>query len=145
MIAVVQRVRSASVLVEGQVVGSIGVGLCVFVGVQRGDVEASATAMASKLAKLRIFPDSDGKMNRSVIEVGGGVLLVSQFTLAGDTSGGNRPSFIDAAPPEAAEPLYDRVVELLRSQVAEVGTGRFRTHMDVMIHNDRPVTILVRT
>lgn len=145
MIAVVQRVREASVIVEGEVVGAIGVGLCVLVGVQRADGESNADAMALKLVKLRIFPDDAGKMNRSVVEVGGGVLLVSQFTLAGDTSGGNRPRFVDAAPPEIAEPLYERVVDRVRMHVAKVGTGRFRTHMDVAIRNDGPVTILVRT
>jgi D-tyrosyl-tRNA(Tyr) deacylase len=144
VIAVVQRVGEASVTVDGEVVGAIGAGLCVLLGVERADDAGTASAMAAKLAKLRIFADAEGKMNRSVIDIGGGVLIVSQFTLAGDTSGGNRPSFTAAAPPEQAEPLYEQVVATLRPLVTRVATGRFRTHMDVAIQNDGPVTLLVR-
>lgn len=144
MLAVVQRVREASVTVDGEVVGAIGHGLCVLLGVAQGDDATKADAMAAKLSKLRIFADDAGKMNRSVVDVGGEVLAISQFTLCGDTSGGNRPSFIEAAPPAVAEPLYERVVELLRGSVARVATGRFRTHMDVRILNDGPVTLIVR-
>lgn len=144
MIAVVQRVSEASVTVDGEVVGAIGPGLCVLLGVERADDAAVAAAMAAKLAKLRIFADADGKMNRSVVDVGGGILLVSQFTLAGDTSGGNRPSFTAAAPPEQAEPLYEQVLAALRPLVTHVATGRFRNHMDVAIRNDGPVTLLLR-
>ena len=146
MIAVVQRVREASVTVAGEVVGAVAHGLCVLLGVERGDDDARAVAMAAKLAKLRIFVDDAGKMNRSVVDVGGAVLVVSQFTLAGDTSGGNRPSFVDAAPPEVAAPLYMRVVEGMRTTFGlAVATGRFRTSMEVHIVNDGPVTLIVRT
>ncbi len=147
MLAVVQRVSEASVTVGGEVVGAIGPGLCVLLGVMRSDGEREADLMAAKLAKLRIFSDEAGKMNRSVIDIAGSILLVSQFTLAGDTSGGNRPSFVEAAPPEVAEPLYRRVEDALRAAIGPAGsvaTGRFRTHMDVRIANDGPVTIIVR-
>jgi D-tyrosyl-tRNA(Tyr) deacylase len=145
MLAVVQRVREASVTVDGVRVGAVGTGLCVLLGVERGDTPAAAAAMAAKLAKLRIFADHEGKMNLALGDVGGGVLLISQFTLAGDVSGGNRPSFLDAAPPEDAEPLYGVVAErLARDHGLPVATGRFRTAMQVTIVNEGPVTILVR-
>jgi D-aminoacyl-tRNA deacylase len=147
MIAVVQRVSEASVTVEGEVVGAVGPGLCVLLGVVRSDGEREADLMAAKLAKLRIFSDDAGKMNRSVMDIGGSILLISQFTLAGETSGGNRPSFVEAAAPEVAEPLYRRVEDRLRETIGpsgSVATGRFRTHMDVRITNDGPVTIIVR-
>lgn len=145
MLAVVQRVSEASVEVDGAVVGGVGPGLCVLLGVERGDGTAQADAMAAKLVKLRIFNDEGGKMNRAVGEVAGGILVVSQFTLAGDTSGGNRPSFTNAAAPEVAEPLYERVVQAIQAAGIPAATGRFRTHMTVRIVNDGPVTILVRT
>ncbi len=145
MLAVVQRVREASVTVEDIAVGAISLGLCVLLGVERGDDRDKARLMSAKLAKLRIFPDEADRMNRSVVDVGGAILLVSQFTLAGDCSGGNRPSFTNAAPPESAEPLYEAVASGLRSEFGlTVATGRFRTTMDVRIVNHGPVTIIVR-
>lgn len=136
-------------LVDGEAVGTIGAGLCVLLGIERSDAAAQADTIATKLGKLRIFADDEGKMNRSVVDIAGGILLISQFTLAGDTSGGNRPSFTNAAPPEDAEPLYERVAARLRQDLerhgVHIATGRFRTHMRVEIVNDGPVTILVRT
>lgn len=139
--ALVQRVRRASVTVDGEVVGSIGAGLCVLVGVTHGDDAAAADRLATKVWNLRCFDDDDGAMNRSVAEVGGGVLVVSQFTLYGDTRKGRRPSYVDAAGPEQAEPLCDAFVERLRALGARVATGRFRTHMEVELVNDGPVTL----
>lgn len=149
MIAVAQRVRAAAVsLAEPGTppveVGRIGCGLCVLLGVERGDGEADAVAMARKLARLRVFPDEAGRFDRDLAAVGGAVLLVSQFTLCGDGSKGNRPSFTQAAPPEAAEPLFQRVGEALRDLGVPVETGRFRRAMLVSIENDGPVTILLR-
>ena len=143
MRAVVQRVTQASVTIGGEVVGSIGRGLCVLVGVTHDDTAAEAAKMADKIWKLRIFEDDDGKMNRSLGDVGGQVLLVSQFTLYGDARKGNRPSFIAAARPEEAEPLIDRVVAELHDRGATVETGRFRAEMLVDIANDGPVTIVL--
>ena len=143
MRAVVQRVSSASAVVDGETVGAIGCGLMVLLGVMTDDDAADADLIAGKLAGLRIFEDDDGKMNRSVADVGGGVLVVSQFTLAGDARKGRRPSFVAAARPERAEPLYEALVETLRGQGIEVATGRFRTHMNVQLVNDGPVTILL--
>lgn len=143
MRAVVQRVARAEVRVEGQVTGSIGQGLLVLLGVGKDDGEADARALADKLAALRVFEDDAGKMNRSVTDVGGGVLVVSQFTLFGDARKGNRPSFVDAAPPETANALYERLCALLRERGLPVGTGVFRAHMDVELVNDGPVTILL--
>lgn len=143
MRAVIQRVERASVTVEGEVVGAIEAGLCVLVGVTHDDTEAAAVKLADKLWKLRIFEDSDGKMNRSVADVGGHVLLVSQFTLYGDARRGNRPSFMAAARPEQAEPLIERVGAELISRGAFVATGRFRAEMSVDLVNDGPVTILL--
>lgn len=132
--------------VAGQQVGRLvgGGGLVVLVGVEVGDTESDADRLAEKLVKLRIFEDSAGKMNRSVIDVGGSALVISQFTLAGDCSGGNRPSFVRAARPEAAEPLFDRVVARMRELGLSVETGRFRTEMEVDIVNSGPVTIVLR-
>jgi D-tyrosyl-tRNA(Tyr) deacylase len=145
MIAVVQRVSEASVTVEDEVVGAIGPGLCVLVGVATSDTDGFADAMADKLAKLRIFPDESGRMNRSVVEAAGSLLVVSQFTLLGDTERGNRPSFVAAAPPERAEPLYRRVVDRLADvHGLRVATGRFRASMRVALVNDGPVTIVLR-
>jgi len=141
--AVVQRVSRASVSVDGQTLGTIGVGLVVLLGIGQGDGEAQAQWLAAKIANLRIFSDENGKMNRSVLDTGGQVLLVSQFTLYGDTSRGNRPGFSDAALPDVAEPLVNRVAQLLAQAGVPVATGRFQAHMLVEIHNDGPVTILL--
>jgi D-tyrosyl-tRNA(Tyr) deacylase len=136
----VQRVNEASVSVEGSDVARIGVGLLVLLGVRRGDGEAEADRLASKLLALRVFEDADGKMNLSVADVGGQMLCVSQFTLYGDTRKGNRPSFVDAAPPEEAEPLYERV----RAALGAEG-GVFGARMAVALVNDGPVTLLIET
>ncbi len=141
MKALVQRVERAQVSVEGEVVGRIGPGLCVLVGVTHDDTTVQADKMANKLMKLRIFDDDEGKMNRSVADVDGQILVVSQFTLYGDGAKGNRPSYIAAARPEQAEPLVEQVVERLRSEGMKVETGRFRTAMKVELVNDGPVTI----
>lgn len=143
MRALVQRVREASVTSEGEETGRIGVGLVALVGVTHDDDEATARRVADKLAGLRLFPDADGAMNRSVEDVGGAVLVVSQFTLYGDTRKGRRPSFVAAARPEVAEPLVDAVVARLDERGVPTATGRFRTHMDVALVNDGPVTVLV--
>lgn len=141
MKALVQRVERAQVSVEGEVVGRVGPGLCVLVGVTHDDTSADAEKLANKLAKLRIFDDDDGKMNRSVLDVGGQILVVSQFTLYGDAAKGNRPSYIEAARPEQAEPLVGEVVDHLRALGLKVETGRFRASMKVELVNDGPVTI----
>ncbi len=145
MRAVVQRVTRASVEVDGEVVGSIGAGLLALVSVTHDDDEASASKLAAKLAHLRVLDDDAGVMNRSVLDTGAEVLVVSQFTLYGDTSGGRRPSWIAAARPEVAEPLVDAVVAGLRALGVPVATGRFRTEMAVSLVNDGPVTVLVET
>ncbi len=144
--ALVQRVTEASVTVvdpdgDREVVGRIGPGLCVLVGVTHGDDTATAAKLAAKVWHLRIFADEAGAMNRSVADAGHEVLVVSQFTLYADTSRGRRPSFVGAAPPEAAEPLVDAVVAELSRLGAAVATGRFRTHMEVALTNDGPVTV----
>ena len=143
MRAVVQRVSSAQVRVGEEVVGAIDAGLLALVGVTHGDDEDHARKLATKLWGLRIFPDSDGVMNRSVSEVGGHVLVVSQFTLYGDTSRGRRPSWIDAAPPDVAAPLVDAVAAHLAELGAVVATGRFGAQMAVELVNDGPVTLIV--
>lgn len=140
---VVQRVTRGSVSVSGEVVGAIDRGLVVLVGVRGGDTGDQADWLADKTARLRIFEDDAGKLNLSVLDVGGAVLAVSQFTLYGDATGGNRPSFIEAARPEDAEPLISRYIERLRSLGVPTETGRFRAEMQVVIHNDGPVTILL--
>jgi D-tyrosyl-tRNA(Tyr) deacylase len=147
MIAVVQRVSEAEVEVaEAGHTASIGRGLCVLLGVEQGDSRSDAQWMAAKLARLRIFPDEVGKMNRSVQEIGGEMLLISQFTLAGDCAHGNRPSFTNAAAPEIAEPLYEHVAALLREEHhLPVRTGVFGGMMSVRIVNEGPVTLIVRT
>jgi D-tyrosyl-tRNA(Tyr) deacylase len=139
----VQRVTRASVTSEGELVGSIGAGLCVLVGVTHDDDAAKAKKLASKLWGLRILDDENGVMNKSLSDVGGEVLIVSQFTLYGDTNGGRRPSWINAARPEHAEPLVDAVVAELRALGATVATGRFRTNMAVELVNDGPVTVMI--
>jgi D-tyrosyl-tRNA(Tyr) deacylase len=131
------------VTVDGVVVGAVGPGLCVFVGVTHDDGEAQADRLAGKLAGLRIMDDDDGVMNLSVIDTGGEVLVVSQFTLYGDTAKGRRPTWIAAAAPEHAEPLVERVVHGLRDQGIGVATGHFRAHMQVELVNDGPATLLI--
>jgi D-aminoacyl-tRNA deacylase len=138
--ALVQRVSEASVTVDGDEVAAIGPGLLVLLGVRAGDGEAQADRLAAKLLALRVFEDDAGKMNLSVGDVGGELLCVSQFTLYGDTRKGNRPSFVDAAPPEEAEPLYERVREALGAQ-----GGVFGARMTVSLTNDGPVTLIVET
>ena len=140
---VVQRVTRASVTVDGEVTGKIGKGYMVLVGAEVGDTEADARLCAGKLAGLRVFVDDEGKMNRSVLDVGGEILLVSQFTLLGDARHGRRPSFIAAARPEVAEPLLETMKAMLEEKGLHVETGRFRAHMDVELVNDGPVTILI--
>lgn len=142
MIALIQRVREASVTVEGDTVGAIGTGLLILLGVHRDDGEAEADWLARKCAQLRIFPDEEGRMNRSLQDVGGEALVVSQFTLYGDASRGTRPSFTESAAPALAEPLYEYFVAALASQLGRpVRTGVFGAMMDVRLLNDGPVTI----
>lgn len=140
---VVQRVTRASVTVDGEVTGRISKGYMVLVGAEVGDTEADARLCADKLAGLRVFVDDEDKMNRSVLDVGGEILLVSQFTLLGDARHGRRPSFIAAARPEVAEPLLETMKAMLEEKGLHVETGRFRAHMDVELVNDGPVTILI--
>jgi D-aminoacyl-tRNA deacylase len=143
MLAVVQRVREAKVVVDGRTTGAIGQGLLVLVCAERGDAELQADKLLAKLLKLRIFSDEAGKMNRSVQDVAGGLLLVSQFTLAADLRGGNRPSFANAAPPEEGQRLYEYFVERARAAHPVVQTGEFAADMQVHLVNDGPVTIPV--
>ena len=141
MISLLQRVRQARVEVAGQVIGDIGAGLLVLVCAERGDTEQEADKLLAKLLKLRIFSDAAGKMNRSVQDTGGGLLLVSQFTLAADTTGGNRPSFTQAAAPDAGRRLYDYLVAQARKAHPAVATGEFAADMQVHLVNDGPVTL----
>jgi D-tyrosyl-tRNA(Tyr) deacylase len=141
--AVVQRVRHASVRVEGEIVGAIGHGLLVLLGVDVSDAPPDAEYLADKIVGLRIFNDAEGKFNLSLEDVGGAVLLVSQFTLHGDCRKGRRPSFIAAARPEQAIPLYERVGALLREKGVDVANGVFGAHMEVELLNDGPVTLLL--
>ena len=143
MRCVIQKVSRASVTVEGEVVGQIGTGFMVLVGVQQGDAESDAAYCASKISGLRIFDDENDKMNLSLGDVGGRVLLVSQFTLLGDARHGRRPSFTEAARPEEAEKLFLRLKEMLEQAGLSVETGRFRTHMEVELVNDGPINILL--
>ncbi|MDX1509887.1 MAG: D-aminoacyl-tRNA deacylase [Nitriliruptorales bacterium] len=143
MRALVQRVSQASVRSEGEQTGSIGEGLVALVGVTHADDEATVVRLADKIANLRVFNDDDGRMNRSVLDVGGAVLVVSQFTLYGDARKGRRPSYVDAAPPEQAEPLVERLVAALTERGVAVATGRFQTHMEVELTNDGPVTLML--
>ena len=143
MRAVIQRVTRANVTVEDRVAGGIGAGLLVLLGVGKTDNPESASYLAEKIANLRIFPDEAGKMNLSVLDIGGSALVVSQFTLYGDTRGGRRPSFIQAAPPKEANRLYEEFVKSLRSLGMKVETGVFQAHMRVELVNDGPVTILL--
>ena len=143
MRAVVQRVSRASVTVAGELVGEIGHGLCVLVGVTHADTESGALRLADKIWNLRVMDDDDGVMNRSVADTTKEVLVVSQFTLYGDASGGRRPSWIAAARPEQAEPLVEAVITELRRLGATVAAGRFRTEMAVALVNDGPVTVIL--
>ncbi len=143
MRVVLQRVSRASVTIEGKTAGAIERGFCLLVGFTHGDTEATVDWMAEKVAGLRLFSDSEGKMNLGLDEVGGAVLVVSQFTLYGDAAKGRRPSFVDAARPEQAIPLYERFVAALRDRGLEVGTGEFGAHMMVEIQNDGPVTLIL--
>ena len=145
MRAVIQRVRRASVVVAGETVGAIDAGWLVLLGVAPTDTPAEAAWLADKVAHLRAFEDDAGKMNRSVLDVGGGVLVVSQFTLYGDTRKGRRPSFTGAAPPAVAEPLYERFAAELRAVGLPVATGRFGADMRVELVNDGPVTFVLES
>ena len=142
MKAVLQRVKRASVTIDGQIVGQIGQGILVLLGVQQGDSEADARQLADKTIDLRIFDDEQGKMNLSLTDVSGSLLVVSQFTLLGDCRKGRRPSFIAAAPPELAEKLYDTFIAAAGIRGIPVATGRFRAMMDVELVNDGPVTLI---
>jgi len=144
MRALLQRVTEARVIVDGGVAGEIGVGLLVFLGVSKLDTEADADFVAAKVLNLRIFSDEEGKMNRSVLDTGGGLLVVSQFTLYGNCQKGRRPSFDDAAPAEQARALYQHFVAVARRS-APVETGMFQAHMEVSLINDGPVTLLVES
>lgn len=143
MRAVVQRVSRASVSIEGQVVGEIGRGLLVLLGIAPDDTPEQSRWLADKVVGLRVFADEAGKMNRDVVEIGGGVLIISQFTLYGDCRKGRRPSFVDAAAPAIAVPLYEAFIEASRAQGAPVATGRFGTDMQVELINDGPVTLII--
>lgn len=145
MLACLQRVSSASVTVEGEIVGQIERGLLILLGVGQGDTAADADFLAEKLVGLRVFEDKAGKMNLSLADVGGEMLVVSQFTLLGDCRKGRRPSFTGAAPPEEANMLYEHFCQGVRAQGINVATGRFRAHMDVALVNDGPVTLLVES
>ena len=142
---VLQRVSQASVTIDGRVAGSIGPGLLLLLGVAPGDTEADGAWLASKVARLRIFPDEAGLMNRSVADTGGGVLVVSQFTLYGDAAKGRRPSWSAAAPAAVAEPIFDHFCAHLRDLGAEAETGRFGAHMQVSLVNEGPCTIIIDT
>ena len=143
MKALLQRVTGASVSIGGEVVGEIGRGLVVLVGVASGDTEKDIGYLVQKIVNLRIFPDDDGRFDLSALDIKGGLLLVSQFTLLADTRKGRRPSFVEAAPPDEAEELFRRFVEQARATGLRVETGRFQQYMQVEIHNDGPVTILL--
>ena len=143
MRVVLQRVSRASVTIDGRTAGAIERGFCLLVGLTHGDTEATVDWMAEKVAGLRLFSDAEGKMNLGLDEVGGAVLVISQFTLYGDAAKGRRPSFVDAARPEQAIPLYQRFVAALRGRGLDVATGEFGAHMIVEIHNDGPVTLIL--
>jgi len=140
--ALVQRVSEASVITGDRVAGAIGRGLLVLLGVKRGDTEAHAEYLAKKVVQLRVFADADGKMNLSLLDISGELLVVSQFTLYGETKKGNRPSYSDAATPESAEKLYDHFVKACRQRIERVETGVFQAHMNVHLVNDGPVTLM---
>ena len=144
MIGLLQRVAAASVKVEGAVVGAIGPGLLVLVGVEQGDGDTQADRLLERLLGYRVFADDQGRMNRSLVEVGGGLLLVSQFTLAADTNKGARPSFSSAAPPDEGRRLFDYLVKQARAAHPDVATGAYGAHMEVALVNDGPVTFWLR-
>jgi D-tyrosyl-tRNA(Tyr) deacylase len=144
MLALIQRVTQAAVTVDGATVGAIGPGLLALVGVEPGDGDAQVARMAERLLGYRVFAEAAGRMNLGLAQAGGGLLLVSQFTLAADTSSGMRPGFQTAAPPDVAEPLFNRLVERCRAAHPAVETGRFGAHMVVSLVNDGPVTFLLR-
>lgn len=143
MRALIQRVSSAAVVVDGKKTGEIGRGLLVFLGIKTGDTDRELQFIADKCVNLRVFEDGEGKMNRSLLDIKGDMLVVSQFTLYGDTRKGRRPGFSAAAAPALSEPLYDRFVGTVRSYGVRVATGVFGAHMDVSLVNDGPVTLLV--
>ena len=143
MLALIQRVTSASVSVDGRIIGAIDRGLLVFLGIQRGDTQSDSQALADKLLGYRVFADGQGKMNLNVQQTSGGILVVSQFTLAADTKKGLRPSFSSAAPPQEAEELYHHFVGYLRASYQSVATGEFAANMQVELVNDGPVTFLL--
>lgn len=146
MLCLIQRVARASVMVDGGLVGEIDAGLLALVGVEPGDTDAALARMAGRLLGYRVFADEDGKMNRSLRDTGGGLLLVSQFTLAADTRSGMRPGFSTAAPPAEAEPIFNQLVAICREKHAgRVETGRFGAHMSISLVNDGPVTFLLRS
>jgi D-aminoacyl-tRNA deacylase len=144
VIALLQRVSEASVTIGNEVVGAIGSGLLAFIGVERGDIDANADRLLERMLNYRMFPDAAGKMNLSVRDISGGLLLVPQFTLAADTNSGNRPSFTPAATPEAGEKMFQYVVANARAKHANVATGRFGADMKVSLVNDGPVTFWLR-
>lgn len=145
MRALLQRVSRASVTIDGEVKGEIGGGLLVFLGISKRDSESDAEYLVNKVINLRIFEDSERKMNRSLLECGGEMLVVSQFTLYGDTRKGRRPSFINAAPPSRAEELYEYFISKASGQIGKVASGRFRAMMDVELVNSGPVTVFIDT
>jgi len=145
MRAVVQRVKQSSVKAGNEIVGQIGSGLLVLLGVARGDTASDANYMVNKIINLRIFEDQDGKMNRSLLDTGGELLAVSQFTLLADCRKGRRPSFVDAAEPQQATDLYQKFVDLVREKGVSVQTGRFQAMMEVALINDGPVTIIIES
>lgn len=142
---VIQRVTEARVTVAARVVGEIGAGLCILLGVGQADESGLAKVMAEKVKNLRIFADAEGKMNRSVVDIGGAILVVSQFTLYGDVRKGNRPSFKGAAEPDRAHQLYEQFVKNLRDEGLTVATGEFAAHMNVALVNDGPVTLILES
>lgn len=143
MRAVIQRVKQASVSVDSEITGAIGPGIVILIGVAQGDTTTDADKLAKKAAELRIFPDADGRFNRSLLDVNGEALVVSQFTLLADTRKGRRPNFIAAAPPQEAERLIDAFINSLQNRGVRVAAGQFGAHMLVEIHNDGPVTIIL--
>lgn len=145
MRAVVQRVKQSSVKVGNKIIGQIGSGLLVLLGVARSDTASDANYMVNKIINLRIFEDQDGKMNRSLLDTGGELLAVSQFTLLADCRKGRRPSFVDAAEPQQATDLYEKFVDLVREKGVSVQTGRFQAMMEVALVNDGPVTIIIES
>ena len=144
MRTVIQRVSEATVTVDGETISRIGAGLCILLGVGKEDTQENAAALADKVKNLRIFADDLGKMNRSVLDIGGAILVISQFTLYGDCRRGNRPSFIDAAPPALAQELYQAFTNRLRAAGLSVVTGQFQAHMKVALVNDGPVTLFLQ-